>query len=174
MTTGRINQIPYLAGVPGRRRGRTQGHPGPPGGTRVVYTSRGVTTRAVRGARRTGAPNAHPIAPTKPLSAGPHAGRTARPRGGRWPAAACRVRAEDRTPVVTLAKSGYHRAAPSQSLQASVARGQASTDSISAGDDRPRASAPAGGTRHAGRRLVPPAPENTQAQRGDRSGMEDG
>jgi len=40
MTTGRINQIPYLAGAPGRRRGRTRGHPGPPEGDQSsVYQS---------------------------------------------------------------------------------------------------------------------------------------
>ncbi|KAJ5171609.1 hypothetical protein N7492_004202 [Penicillium capsulatum] len=76
MTTGRINQITRV------RRGAAAGREAPgsrppstPGGVRVHIVGWGArSARPPRPPRRTGdGAGGHPIAPTKPLSAGPHA-----------------------------------------------------------------------------------------------------
>jgi hypothetical protein len=58
----------------------------------------------------------HPFAPTKPLSAGPHAGiPPGRPRG-RWQAAAYGPRVEGPDPADTPTNGGSRRVAPSRNL----------------------------------------------------------
>ncbi|KAJ5112859.1 hypothetical protein N7532_000904 [Penicillium argentinense] len=142
MTTGRINQITRSSGTcrgpraaeadPGPRQG-----PPPEGGLECRYHGRGARgARPARHPRRTGGDaGGHPIAPTKPLSAGPHAGVPARSpwRAGGWlrhTALGWRVR----TPWTTPADGGSHGAAPPGILVSGVASGHPSTDSSGAGD----------------------------------------
>lgn len=86
MTTGRINQIARCGADPGaraRRSGRGSRGPNTPRGGKECVSGRGA--RGARSRRRPwrtrGDADDHPIAPTKPLSAGPHAGVPAGPPG---------------------------------------------------------------------------------------------
>lgn len=75
------------------------------------------SARPQRPSRRTGGDtDDHPIAPTKPLSASPHAVIQPGRPCGRGLAAAYGPRVEGPTPWTTLANSGSHGAAPSRNL----------------------------------------------------------
>jgi hypothetical protein len=86
MTTGRINQVTTWQGAWGSnppRGGRSQ-EPRPPKGWCVAH---GRDVRDAQPKRRPGVPgrpNDHPIAPTKPLNTGPHAGPTSTLTGDGW------------------------------------------------------------------------------------------
>ena len=120
MTTGRINQItrcgapriPHYIYITGSDRG-----PRPPKGQSVKSGRGARSARPQRPSRRTGGDtDDHPIAPTKPLSASPHAVIQPRRPCGRGLAAAYGPRVEGPTPWTTLANSGSHGAAPSRNL----------------------------------------------------------
>jgi hypothetical protein len=99
MTTGRINQITHLEGT---RHPPGGGRPGPqpPKGQKFVKR-KGRTERPAAAATPAyrGAVDDHPIAPTKPLSAGPHAGIQPGHPLGRGLAAAYGPRVEGPDPV---------------------------------------------------------------------------
>ena len=79
------------------------------------------SARPQRPSRRTGGDtDDHPIAPTKPLSASPHAVIQPGRPCGRGLAAAYGPRVEGPTPWTTLANSGSHGAAPSRNLKFQV------------------------------------------------------
>ena len=137
MTTGRINQITRWGAPPGRAPTPGPKHqrevpPGrahnPRGGQSVYQEGTPEGARPRRQPRRTGDDiDDHPIAPTKPLSTGPHAGvqrpgPPLRAGGGGGVAAAYGPREEGPTPWTTPANGGSHGAAPSRNL--CVRRGQ--------------------------------------------------
>jgi hypothetical protein len=104
MTTGRINQITRSSGTPGGTRAAEAARgPGahPPEGGKKVDIRKGrpkVPGRRDRPRRTGGATRGHPIAPTKPLSAGPHAGHPPAARGRGLGAAAYGPRVEGPIP----------------------------------------------------------------------------
>ena len=133
MTTGRINQIPYLAGAAAGREAQRRG-PGPPEGTRVWIFGRGGEPPDRDGppAYR-GAAGDHPIAPTKPLNTGPRAGvpTVCTLAGGGWLRHA--VIGWRTPPADTLDRAVPAGGAASRNLGDGMASGHASTDSSSAG-----------------------------------------
>ena len=91
--------------------------PRPPKGQSVKSGRGARSARPQRPSRRTGGDtDDHPIAPTKPLSASPHAVIQPGRPCGRGLAAAYGPRVEGPTPWTTLANSGSHGAAPSRNL----------------------------------------------------------
>ena len=140
MTTGRINQITRSSGTPESRRSRERRRPqhlSPPKGVECDDLGRGARgARPPRHPRRTGGTlDDHPIAPTKPLSAGPHAGV---PTGPPWRAVAgCGIRPSGGGSG-PRGHAGERRiprgGSPQESEFQVMASGQRSTDSNGAGD----------------------------------------
>ena len=101
-------------GSPRRRSGRVPGaHP--PKGVECISGRGARGARPARHPRRTGGDvDDHPIAPTKPLSAGPHAGPAGRPYG-RCLAAAYGPRVEGPDPVDNAGERRIHGRLPQES-----------------------------------------------------------
>ena len=101
MTTGRINQVSnvarHLGGQPASRRAVPSAWT-PEGAVRSTRKERTRRSTAAAPPAYRGDTSDYPIAPTKPLSTGPHAGPTRRPCG-RWLAAAYGPRVEGPDPV---------------------------------------------------------------------------
>ncbi|KAJ6136675.1 hypothetical protein N7512_001835 [Penicillium capsulatum] len=139
MTTGRINQITRVRrGAARGARGPGESPPSTPRRGQSAYRRLGrAERRPPRPPRRTGdGAGGHPIAPTKPLSAGPHADGPSPPlwqAGGRASLRHTALGRRVRTPRSrrrTAATAG--RLPPGISVSG-VASGHPSTDPISAG-----------------------------------------
>lgn len=101
MTTGRINQVATWPGDLGGQPASRRAVPGtwtPEGVVRSTRKERTRRSTAAAPPAYRGDTSDYPIAPTKPLSTGPHAGPTRRPCG-RWLAAAYGPRVEGPDPV---------------------------------------------------------------------------
>src|SRR3954464_7699119 len=118
MTTGRINQVSNVArrlgGQPASRRAVPSAWT-PEGAVRSTRKERTRRSTAAAPPAYRGDTSDYPIAPTKPLSTGPHAGPTRRPCG-RWLAAAYGPRVEGPDPVDNADERRIRGAAPSRNL----------------------------------------------------------